>query len=804
MSFYKASKETPDLPWCCDDEERLGSVITEFANNHDSYLSHWARRWFENFQFIYGNHELQWSHRFGMPVDYDFMRKASQSFNVKSQTNTSRTVFESLKSLIFSTLPYWNVATEDEAFHQGRRFQKLGQKLLDCYAERLCLEQELDNLAGIFTAYGIAATKIDWNPTAGGIAEFPEMENQEIALQTLDYTEGPYGMGQRVTNVLDAMGQPQKRTQLVPARNPDGSVKMVKKWTGDIRMTTLTPFEYRRELTAAGPHKAKWFEHLRIMDYDDYLAEYEKMGGRTKFFGLVKPGMATDGVFKFAMRHYMRMNFVTPIHQADYKRNAIGTMRQELLNQKVFVIEHYDKPNPEKWPSGRMSVVVNGYVTHVTEPQFNTKKAGGWHPFSEAQWLNLLPAAMSAGPMNDVTAKNKELNTLDSLIDTSIKRNMGSMVLVKNSSGIDLDRLYGEPGQVLSVNNTDAVRFVRDEQPIPPIAPQLREMKKNDIYEISGAQDATRGDRSKGASSGYMLRQLQEREEKRLSPARNKFERLVSETGEKIIACIRANAHNLGSDVYGFLKRSASGEFSPSDITSFINTPLDFGVDISVKRDSMITRTKASTQATLMDLVNNGIIGERLRDPGVLDQFLKFFDADLLRNTASVHMDRAEKENEIFYDIGQLGPDGQGVSLPIVMPFDDDDIHIKMHEEDMVSVADELQTNGFELQVRTFHLEMHKIQKREKMGDVAAGATSNFAQTFEGMQKSQVQPAQAGYQAQTFLNQAKQQQAQQQAPRPQQQAPKGPTQENGQKPVDAAAPSELTPQGQQDRLTRGQ
>lgn len=804
MSFYKTSQETGFLPWCCDEEDQLGSVIAEFASKHDDYVTHWAKRWFENFQFVYGNHDLQWSSRFGMPVDYDFLRRSQHAINSKSQTNTSRTVFESLKSLIFSSLPDWDIATAEEAFNQGRRFQKLGKKLLDCYSQRLELQSELDSLSGIFAAYGIAATKVDWNPAAGGIAEFPQMERQDIEVQNLEYVNGPHGVGQVVAPMQDSNGQPMRRNELVPARNPDGSIKMIKRWTGDARITSLTPFEYRRELNPSGAKKSKWFEHIRIMDYDDFLQEYGKMDGRTKYFGHVKPGIASEGIYKFAMRHYLRMNFVTPITIGDYKRQTAAMMKHELLKQKVFVIEHYDKPNPDKWENGRMTVVVNGYATHVTEPQYSTRKVGGWHPFSEAQWLSLAPSPMPSAPMNDVTAKNKELNTLDSLIDTSVKRNMGSMVLVKNSSGIDLDRLYGDPGQVVSVNSMDSVRFVRDDQPIPPIAPQLRDIKKNDIYEISGAQDATRGDRSKGASSGYMLRQLQEREERRLTPARQKFEKLVSETGEKLIACIRANAHNLGEDVFGFLKRSAAGEFTPSDITSFINTPMDFGVDVVVRPNSMLVKTKASQQATLMDLINNPKIGERLRDPSVMDKFLKFFDADLLRNSSSVHMDRAEKENELFADIGQLGPNGTGVNLPIVMPFDDDDIHIKMHEDDMVSKADELQTNGFELQARTFHLEMHKIQRREKMGQVPSGATANFQATHDAMQGQATKPPQMVYQEQQTLDAAKQQQQQTQQQQPRQVAPKGPAEENGQRPVDPNAPSQNTPQGQQDRLTRGQ
>jgi hypothetical protein len=798
--YQRAKQQTPELPWCQDSAEVLGSTVTQFVERNESYIGEWGKRWYENFQFIYGNQSIMWSEKYGVPVDYDFARRANPSVNEQSQTNISRTVFEALKALIFASLPDWDVATEEESHRQGKRFQKICQQLLDCYSERVGLEDLLDEAAGVFTAFGMVAGKVSYDYSRGGIRSVPKMEQREITVQTSDFVETPQGIVEIPTIALDAEGNPQVETRLVEARDAKGAVIFETKWQGDLRIDVLTPFEYRRDITSPDPNDAKFYQHLRIMDYDDFLREYDEHEGRTRFYREIKPGLFEgEGCYKFALKQYMRMAFVTPV--GEYGRTGFGAMtryKQDLQNRKVLVIEHYDRPTPDKWPQGRKLVVVNGYCTHISTPQYQTKKPGGWHPFAEASWLKLAPSGMPTSPLNDIIAKNKELNRLDSLIDTATLRNLGSMLLVKSGSGLDPQRIFGEPGQIHEVPNVlDVARWVRDDQPIPPAIDKLRQIKKDDSYEISGAQDALRGDRSKGVTSGYMLKQLQEREEARLAPARRRFERWVSVLGEKAIACIRANADKLGEDVFGSLQRSAAGEFTPSDIQTLLRTPIDFGVDVRVEPGSMLAKSKASIQATLIDIVQKTPAGGRLENPAVLDKFLKYFDADLLRDQSALHRDRATKENEKFADLGQLGPSAVGVTIPMVMAMDDDLLHIQEHEAEMIERAEELQSNPFELELRLSHIEWHRAQHKQKQGQLVAGTSATFPQTYA--QYAQVGPANAAQvmQRQQQYDQAKMQQQAQQQTQPQPpQGPRGQKQAPGQPgpaPIAPGTPSANTP-----------
>ncbi len=491
----------------------------------------------------------------------------------------------------------------------------------------------------------------------------------------------------------------------------------------------------------------------------------------------------------------MRMQMTTPPTMGDVYQRPQSVFRQSTFRNKVMIVDHYDRPHPEKWPKGRRVIVVNGEAVVITTPGYATNKLDGWHPFTEAQWFNIAPSSIASGPMNDVIQKNRELNVADSLNATALRRNMGSQLLIKNSEGFDPQRLSGEPGISHQVNDPfGSFRWLHDDMPIPPVIATLREQNKEDVYEISGAGDAIRGNRTVGAESGYAQRQVDEREQRRLAPARKTFGYMVAGTGEKMWSCLKYNVVELDKDVMGYLQRAAAGEYQPQDIVALLSTPVDFGVDVNVDADTMAARSKATDQATLLELAN-GPGKERVNNPKVLDKLFKYFDAEELRDESAPQRDRAIRENEIFSDMMRLGANLEGISPPIVMFEDDDDIHMAEHTEFIVQNSDEIMRNEAFLMEITQHNERHRLQKEEKLGKLMPGAslqTTSMANAIAG----QPPPTLQQIQQRSLADQA----AQAMAPgKPS--GPKAPTQpappgSGGPPKTDATAPSALTPSGQ--------
>lgn len=796
------------LPWCQDDPELLGQVVQNFIYDQESYRRKWAMRWFENFQFIFGNSNLRWSRQYDFAVDADFLNRTSAHAQ-RASTNISWVVAEALASMLYSNLPDWLVETADEAFQKGKRFAKIYEKILDCYMQRLCCDKEFAAASLILVAFANVAARVDWKQKAGKVIEFPVWRKRPGAPVFTDFmapNEFTQGLLEIATPALDSMGQAIFEDRWEPVQDSSGKQAIRRVNTGDVGLSILTPFEYMRQMGSGGMHHTKYVDQIRLMDYDDWLHEFSEMEGKTRYYDRFA-GLARDEkLYSFALRHFMQLMYTTPpsLQRGEVSGRTEAMLRGSLFRHKVVVVEHWDRPNDEMWPEGRRVVVTNGKCTHITPPQYRTNKLDGWHPYVEAQWMPLRPSAISAGPMDTVTAKNRELNLFDSLIATAGRRTMGSKLMYKLNAGIDPNKWTGEPGEAIPCTDMAAAKWLNDEHPIPPVVSNLREQIKEDVYEGSGAGDALRGERSKSVSSGYAIRQLQEREEKRLTPPRKAIQYFVVGIGEKITACLKQNAITLGDEVVGYLRRTAAGEFQTDDIVAFLTTPVDYGVDISIKEDSMMNKSKATKQADLLELIKNPVIQRRLENAEVLDTLLEYFDAEKLRDASSAHRDRAKRENEIFADFARLGPQATGLRTPVVIFEDDDDIHLAIHAEHFIRNSEEILANERYLKAFLLHEEQHRLQRQEKTGELMPGTSVQLPGMYAQVQQGQRPPAPPQIQFSAQQRQIQQQQqgaAGRQAPgrptgeRKTAQAPTAPAPAGSKGPpqISTSAPSQNTP-----------
>lgn len=785
----KSAALSPELPWNQTDVDQLGPTVMKWMEDHEPFYRRWAEVWFQNFQFIYGNQGVRWSRRYGYVSSANFADFLPRlpALNQRAQTNLSRIVVEALSSMIYANLPEWDVDAADPSSIKNKRMQRIIQKLLDAYMIRLCADLEVSNGARIFTAFGQFAFDIGWNPLGGHIKEIPRWQKVKSPVMTDWMAQNPALMGllDVPTQSIDGQGQPMFEERFQPVIDQMGKQVIDKLFAGDVRLNVLTPFEYRRSIDSTGMHNTKSIQRLRLIDYDQFLDEYGSLPGRTKLWDRVQPIYSNPAIYRLAVRHFMRMQFTAPPSGDEASNRQENIFRSAVFKNKVLVVEHYDAPHPIKWRLGRRTIICNGDAVIITVPQYHTNKLDGWHPFVEGQWLSIAPSSMSMGPMNDVVAKNKELNIADSLVATAMRRNMGSHLLVTPGKGFDPQRFTGEPGMIHEVLDVYGARWLHDDMPISPVIPQLRQSFKDDVFDVSGAGDALRGDRTPGVPSGYGQRIVEEREERRLSPPKKIFEKAVAGAGEKIIACLKANVVELDPGMMGYMIRAGAGEFSVSDVTAFLAEPLSFGVDINVEADSMHLRSKATMQATVSDTASsNPAVQQRLeQNPKALDEYLKFFDMEVLRDDSGSQRDRAQRENEQFMDLMRLGPQAmQDGGVPVVIEADDDAIHIQDHNDFLIQNADEVMSNPEFFKYILGHINRHKVQLAEKTPSPTAPPSGSSLLVPE-------MTAQAAGQPPPQLGQVAQVEAQkvQQA---QKNAPKAPTQsgQQAQRPAGATGP----------------
>lgn len=787
-----------DLPWNVISPDELGPVIMRFTNSHEPYFRRWAENWFTTMQYIFGQHAFKWSTRGGYAVDYDDIgRRDGQQTRVRPYTNIARIAVEALSSGLYSNAPSWEVNTTTRESVDGRRQQRIMSKLLTAHFEQGMLDKDVMAGAFAFSVFGQIAWDTWFNQTGGRVMKLPRMAPQpsldQQGMPVMNPITGSYVTAPVPT--LGSDGQPMQGQNVNYVRGPDGNVIYDTVSPGSTELNVLTPFEYRREVGSSGMHKSKYVQIFRLLDFDAFQDRYGILPGRTKFFGAIQPVSAMAMVWEFAFRLFSRLQYVTPPSSLDIGTRWGGGSISTLM-RKVLVIEHYDKPHPVKWPLGRRVIVANGRCTHVGLPDFHTQKLDGWHPLSEAQWNNPYPSSISSGPTQDLVVKNREIDNIDRNMALAVRRQLGSHYLVKVGSGIDPERLTGEPGVALEVTDPYGIRILHDEMPIAPAAVQYRAQNMQEAYDQAAALESQRGVGMEG-SSGYQTQLLQNSEDKRLAPARRAFRMSLAAAGEKQLYCIHKNVLKLDDAVYSYLIQNAEGEFTPSDVVNFLATPLNVGTQIKIEETSMDFKSRAQLKADLAQAMSsNPAIAEKIgTDANLFWQYMKLFNHQL-RDRSVPHRERAERENEFFVDALRRGSFPGKAMTPRVLYEDDDIIHEDEHTEFIITYYEQLRDNPALMLEFYIHLEQHRLNKAQKMAEITMQAS---LQAGPITQMSAMQGQQApGLQQIGIDTQLRQVQLQQQAKAPKQEMGKQPGAPRGANPkAPGGAASEAAPLNQQ-------
>lgn len=730
MSFLLSSNNMSGImPWNTNDKRELEGSINSLALHADHSNRRWAQKWFENFQFVLGNHNLRWSKQFDIAIDADSLRGGAPRQET-AQTNISRTVLESLSSMIYSQLGELIFENRYDATSRGARLAKILESLADAYNDRLNLHDEFDVGSVIYVMYSKVFGKVSWNRNAGGVFKRPRQQVVEVPKMTTRLESDPV-TGEMVTvpvPVIGEDGQPIMIQAFEDVVGPDGHRLFETVRNGDACVDMLTPYEVCYDPMAKSFNKARWVQQNRVMDYDEFMTEYaSEEGVILEEIDKVRGGSINSSIKSMAVRHFLRSSFATP-PTLDFM-GQMNLTSMLMLKNKVFVVEHYDRPseghrgNQTPWlKEGRRAVLANGRLCLVSTPQYRTNKQNGWHPFLEAKWLPLPPSSESSGPMSDTVQKNRELNLTDTLMSLALKRQAGSTLLVNENAGLDKNKFTGEPGLSVYVTGdpNGAAAWLSDKNPLPSLVHAYRRDVKDEVYEISGAQDSIRGERSVGASSGYQARLYEEREKKRTSKASGNWERFSTGIYEKLFACVQQNAPKLDDQVVSRMIRSAEGEISTSDVMNFLNGPLDFGVDVLMKHGSMSTKSHATQVADIQEAMQLPQIAERAAaDPGMLDSYLEFLGIDVLRDVSAVHRDRARKENSAFMDMVYVKDPstmmGHLDDMPVVLWEDDDMQHSIEHRRDFVKNYDKIKRNPMLLRMWATHMAHHEQNHKAKI-----------------------------------------------------------------------------------------
>ncbi len=305
-------------------------------------------------------------------------------------------------------------------------------------------------------------------------------------------------------------------------------------------------------------------------------------------------------------------------------------------------------------PNGGMFTILGDKIAQITEGlPFNH----GEFPFSK---YSHIPTGRfyADSTITDLIPLQKEYNRTRSQI-IEAKNRMAKPQLLAARGSVNVSQMTNEPGQV--------ILFTPGFQPPTPLPLQglpayvLEELNRvsQDMDDISGQHEVTKGRVPPGVTAATAISYLQEQDDSKLSHTIDSIEDGVEKMARQILSYV-----GQFWEVERIIK--VIGESGSFDALSLKGSDLRGNTDIRVEAGSALPTSKAAKQAFIMDLMKMGFIPP---DKGL--QVLEIGGINKLYDDIQTDMRQAQRENLRMQN-------GQPVSTNT---WDNHQLHIEVHNK---------------------------------------------------------------------------------------------------------------------------
>lgn len=337
--------------------------------------------------------------------------------------------------------------------------------------------------------------------------------------------------------------------------------------------------------------------------------------------------------------------------------NVMGIQQWEK-NKNVLVFECWVRPNVcKELPNGGMYVIAGNQVVYSQE---------GW-PYDHGQFPFAHIGHIQSGKfyrdsiINDLIPLQREYNrTRGQIIEA--KNRMAKPQLAAELGSVDPTKITSEPGQIIlyrpgfqpptPIPLQDLPGYVKDE--IANI--------KQDMDEISGQHEVSRGQTPSGVTAATAISYLQEQDDSKLSYTFDAIEETVEKVAYQTL--------NLVKQFWDTERQvKVTGTDGSFDVMAFRGSELRDNTDIRVEAGSALPTSKAAKQAFIMDLMKMGFIepqkGLEVMEIGGISKIYESIQADV-RQAQRENLRMAAATEEIViqdkhqkYDEFLGSPEGQ-------------------------------------------------------------------------------------------------------------------------------------------------
>lgn len=355
--------------------------------------------------------------------------------------------------------------------------------------------------------------------------------------------------------------------------------------------------------------------------------------------------------------------------------------RSPDFNNAVLCLEVWIKPkgHPE-FPDGGMFTVLGDQVVQV----FNTYPyKHGEYPFSKLEHIES-GKFYGSSIIEDLVPVQKEYNRTRSQIIEN-KNRMAKIQLVAPRGSIEVNKVTSEPGQVILYTPGYSPPQPLPLQSLPAYVLQEVQQLQQDLDDISGQHEISRGQNPAQVTAATALSYLQEQDDTKLAGTIESLESAVEKIGRHTLSYVSQYwneariIRNVGTDM-------------AFDAHVFKGEDLRNNSDLRVESMSALPTSKAAKQAFIMDLIKLGAI-----QPQDGLQVLEIGGIEKVYETYLVDQRQAQRENLKMSE-------GTAAS---VNDYDNHELHVLTHNKFRKTQQFEyLQDN--EKALFQSHVEMHK------------------------------------------------------------------------------------------------
>lgn len=541
-----------------------------------SVRQQYERQWLTNIAFYQGNQWLYYDKMTRQLVD---AKRFMPSHKVALVINLVRPVLRTELAKLTKQKPVYNVVANTPDFDDKDQ-ARIENYVLDHIWRKLKLDQVFSEalLWAILTGTGYVMTT--WDADAGDVVVDYRQQIDEFGRPMVDDEGNP-------VPVIDSNGEPVVENVFS---------------IGELNVEVPGSFEVYLDPLAKRPSDVGWFFRERVVDADEASYKYN-----TK----ISPESVT-------------------VIGASLEGNVLGS--QKLEGRNVCILrEFWQKPSLQ-YPLGRYIITTGNWRVIYS----------GENPYADSGVD--LPLSVITHIPNPGRVYGDSVATDLVPIQTAYNKTRSQIVEVQNlmawpkvlaaKGSLDTEPT-SRAGEIVEYNGSLPAPSFWTPPGIPAYVVRELDRAWQEMIEVSGVHEATRGSVPANVRSGIAIAYVQEQDETRLVLTAHSYEAAIEDTCTKILRIARK---------YYVEPRTIRivGPDRATKVAQFYGKDIPADADVHVVAGSSLPKSVIARQQFILDMWNARLI----QDPAVAMRLLEFGNVEELYEDADLDISQAERENE--------------------------------------------------------------------------------------------------------------------------------------------------------------